>query len=99
MKVTTTALNGAKSSTKLKQDLKDAEAAFAQKVSDKEASIAAKKAEAALMDQLNDFEKKLAAARPESESDLETEPSTGRFLIRVNGEEYDIYIEEQSNNA
>ena len=47
---------------------------------------------------LNDFEKKLAA-RPESESDLETEPSTGRFLIRVNGEEYDIYIEEQSNNA
>ena len=47
---------------------------------------------------LNDFEKKLAA-RPEPESDLETEPSTGRFLIRVNGEEYDICIEEQSNNA
>ena len=47
---------------------------------------------------LNDLEKRfLARLKPEAEGELPT--PAGRFLIYVDGEEYDIYIEEQNYDA
>ena len=45
---------------------------------------------------LEDLEKRLALPEPEPEP---VEPVRGRFLVYVNEEEYDIYVEEQNNNA
>ena len=47
---------------------------------------------------LDDLEKKFLA-RLEPEPEPEPEPLSGRFLIYVNDEEYDIYIEEQNSDA
>ncbi len=47
---------------------------------------------------LDDLEKKFLA-RLEPEPEPGPEPLSGRFLIHVNGEEYDIYIEEQHYDA
>lgn len=47
---------------------------------------------------LDDLEKRfLARSTPEPEP--QPEPLSGRFLIHVNGEEYDIYIQEQNYDA
>ena len=45
---------------------------------------------------LDKLEKRLALQPPEPEA---AEPVCGRFLIYVDGEEYDIYIEEQNYDA
>ena len=42
---------------------------------------------------LDKLEKRLTLPEPEPE------PLSGRFLIYVNDEEYDIYIEEQNDDA
>ena len=47
---------------------------------------------------LDDLEKKFLA-RLEPEPEPGPEPLSGRFLIYVNDEEYDIYIEEQNSDA
>ena len=47
---------------------------------------------------LDDLEKKFIA-RLEPDREPESEPLAGRFLIYVNGEEYDIYIEEHNYDA
>ena len=49
---------------------------------------------------LNDLEKRfLARLKPEAEGEGELPTPAGRFLIYVDGEEYDIYIEEQNYDA
>ena len=47
---------------------------------------------------LDDLEKKFIT-RLEPDREPESEPLAGRFLIYVNGEEYDIYIEEHNYDA